>query len=340
MLGLPGYPLAAQTALREFAAPLLESWGFARPRNTRSGSGLPRRLHQISGSTSSSRYSWAASATSLWGTPLIRGPVVQTATVKANGYTHIPAAVEGYEAGTELEVLLTTDPGSIERTLIVTGTLDPALEELANLVHDQGLFIHASNMGNLAGMLALSRRTCHAAASACRPIPPPGVPAPCPPSCHGCDRLCPSCISRLWYRLPGRPWVRTTHKGTDYQYQASPRDASSSMPCSAPGIDPGMMNGTGTRPAARRQCTRGTERVCGYCDPHRGNGGTYGLRFVPAASEDYELAIRRDMLADTRISSLIALVRTPAYRAILGNTGGYTTGQTGINPVLVGRYGP
>ena len=27
-LGLPGYPLAAQTALREFAAPLLESWGF------------------------------------------------------------------------------------------------------------------------------------------------------------------------------------------------------------------------------------------------------------------------------------------------------------------------
>ena len=28
VLGLPGYPLAAQTALREFAAPLLESWGF------------------------------------------------------------------------------------------------------------------------------------------------------------------------------------------------------------------------------------------------------------------------------------------------------------------------
>ena len=29
VLGLPGYPLAAQTILREFAAPLLESWGFA-----------------------------------------------------------------------------------------------------------------------------------------------------------------------------------------------------------------------------------------------------------------------------------------------------------------------
>ena len=47
------------------------------------------------------------------------------ATVKANGYTHIPAPVEGYEAGTELEVFLTTDPGSIERTLIFTGSVDP-----------------------------------------------------------------------------------------------------------------------------------------------------------------------------------------------------------------------
>ena len=78
------------------------------------------------------------------------------ATVKANGYTHIPAPVEGYEAGTELEVFLTTDPGSIERTLILTGTLDPALEELAGLAHDEGLYIHATNPGNTAGLLALS----------------------------------------------------------------------------------------------------------------------------------------------------------------------------------------
>ena len=31
VLGLPGYPLAAQTMLREFAAPLLETWGLAAP---------------------------------------------------------------------------------------------------------------------------------------------------------------------------------------------------------------------------------------------------------------------------------------------------------------------
>ena len=85
------------------------------------------------------------------------------ATVKANGYTHIPASLEGYEAESELDIFLTTDPGSIERTLIFSGSLDPAIEELANLVHDEGLFIHASNVGNIGALLALKRNACHAA---------------------------------------------------------------------------------------------------------------------------------------------------------------------------------
>jgi putative molybdopterin biosynthesis protein len=85
------------------------------------------------------------------------------ATVKANGYVHIPAPKEGYEAGTMLDVKLTTDPGSIERTLIFTGSLDPALEELAGLAHDEGIFIHATNPGNTAGVFALLNNSCHAA---------------------------------------------------------------------------------------------------------------------------------------------------------------------------------
>ena len=60
------------------------------------------------------------------------------ATVKANGYIHIPAQVEGYEACQELDACLTTDPGSIERTLLLSGSLDPALEELGDLARKGG----------------------------------------------------------------------------------------------------------------------------------------------------------------------------------------------------------
>ena len=37
-----------------------------------------------------------------------------------------------------------------------------------------------------------------------------------------------------------------------------------------------------------------------------------GLHFVPIAHEDYELAIRREMLNDTRIRTLITLIQSPS----------------------------
>ena len=163
VLGLPGYPLAAQTMLREFAAPLLEHWGLAPAAKYPVRVRLSQPLNSDPGFDEFVPIFVGRIGGVLWGIPNVRGAGVQMATVKANGYSHIPAPVEGYDTGHELEVFLTTDPGSIERTLILTGSLDPSLENLANLVHDKGLFIHASNVGNTGGLLALKRNTCHAA---------------------------------------------------------------------------------------------------------------------------------------------------------------------------------
>ncbi|NLD57984.1 MAG: molybdopterin biosynthesis protein, partial [Methanomicrobiales archaeon] len=145
VLGLPGYPLAAQTVLREFAAPLLEYWGFAPVPRYPVTARLAQPLVSDLGFDEFVPIFAGRLGTEIIGTPHGKGGFAQMATVKANGYTHIPAPVEGYEAGTMVEVLMTTDPGSIERTLIFTGSLDPALEELAGLAHDSGLFIHATN---------------------------------------------------------------------------------------------------------------------------------------------------------------------------------------------------
>jgi putative molybdopterin biosynthesis protein len=54
-----------------------------------------------------------------------------------------------------------------------------------------------------------------------------------------------------------------------------------------------------------------------------------GLRFVPLAHEDYELAIRREMLDDSRIRILVSLIQSPEYRAVLARTGGYDISLTG-----------
>ena len=47
-----------------------------------------------------------------------------------------------------------------------------------------------------------------------------------------------------------------------------------------------------------------------------------GLRFVPVAHEDYELAVRREMLKDPRIPNAHIAHPVPAYRAILGKDRG------------------
>ena len=126
VLGLPGYPLAAQTALREFAAPLLESWGFPPAPRFPVKVRLAQPLVSDPGFDEFVPVFVGRIGSTLYGTPHGKGAGVQMATVKANGYTRIPAPVEGYEAGTDLEVLLTTDPGSVERTLILTGSVDPS----------------------------------------------------------------------------------------------------------------------------------------------------------------------------------------------------------------------
>ena len=163
VLGLPGYPLAAQTVLREFAAPLLESWGLPpAPR-------FPLKVRLAQPLTSDPGFDEFVPVfvgrvgSDILGIPHRKGAGVQMATVKANGYTHIPAALEGCDTGTELEVLLTTDPGSVERTIILTGSLDPSLEELAHLAQDEGLYLHATNPGNTGAFLALRRNSCHGA---------------------------------------------------------------------------------------------------------------------------------------------------------------------------------
>jgi len=333
VLGLPGYPLAAQTVLREFAAPLLESWGFAPAPRYPVAVRLAQALTSDCGFDEFVPLFVGRIGTTLYGTPHGKGAAVQMATVKANGYTHIPAPVEGYEAGTELEVFLTTDPGSIERTLILTGTLDPALEELAGLAHDEGLYIHATNPGNTAGLLALSSNTCHAA--------PLVLPARTPLTSYKSlikipddSELAFIHIATIEIGIVSREGLNVsdltrsrfinTRKGTPSRAVLETLLASEGI---APSQVSGYLQEVHGSPAVAAAIRNGFADA-GICTS--GIASASGLRFVPVANEDYELAMRREMLTDPRIGTLLTLIRSPAFRVILEKTGGYDGSLTGI----------
>jgi putative molybdopterin biosynthesis protein len=333
VLGLPGYPLAAQTVLREFAAPLLESWGFAPAPKYPVTVKLAQALTSDPGFDEFVPLFVGRIGKTLYGMPHGKGAGVQMATIKANGYTHIPAPVEGYEAGTEHVVFLTTDPGSIDRTLFFTGTLDPALEELANLAHDKGLFIHAINPGNTAGFQALGNNTCHAA-----PLVLPAQPLPSiyPPLMKplGAEELVFIHIASIDLGIASRedlgvadiPNVRfiNTRPGTPSRMVLDSLLVSE-------GIDPSRVNGYLQEvhgPPAVAAAIRNGFADAGICTS--GIASANGLRFIPVAHENYELAIRREMLPDPRISMLLAMIRSPDYQLILEKRGGYSTVRTGM----------
>ncbi len=107
VIGLPGYPIAAQTAARELALPLLAAWGF----HPRPAERLRARLDGtvtanpgydefvlLTVSRTGDRYA---------ATPLPRGGGTQMAMVRGNAYLHIPAGVGSISDGVEVEVLLT-----------------------------------------------------------------------------------------------------------------------------------------------------------------------------------------------------------------------------------------
>jgi putative molybdopterin biosynthesis protein len=332
VLGLPGYPLAAQTVLRELAAPLLESWGLRAPPRCLMRARLSQALGSDLGFDEFAPVSIGRIRDTLWGIPHSRGSAVQMATVKANACVHIPAQAEGFDAGQELEVTLTTDPDSIERTLLLVGAMDPTLGELASLAHARGLFLHAGRAGNLGGLLALRRGCCHAAPLG---LPPPDLL----PFCGFIGRYLPE--DRLAFiHIASIPVGIASLQGlgfgdlTGVRYINAKKDSRPRLILDAllasRGIDPSLIDGYSRESASPRDAV-GAVRAgladATLCTPEVAAGTS--LSFQPVTCEDYGLAIPADLLGDPRIGSLRDLVNSRELRLRLEELG-YDTSQTGV----------
>jgi putative molybdopterin biosynthesis protein len=332
VIGLPGYPLAAQTVLREFAVPLLEHWGLAPFPKYSVRARLATPLSSDLGFDEFVPVSVGRINNRYWGIARSRGAVVQMATVRSNGYTHIPARVEGYDAEHELDVFLTTDPANIERTLIFSGAIDPVLEELGNLAHDQGLFIHTAGAGTTGAILALQRNSCHAAPMS---LPAFSLIRECKtllPYLESMDLVFVNIATQMQGivssnevlpdKLDAVCWINS-RRDTPARHLFDALLASHNLSSSK---IRGYENEAAT-PGAVAAAVRAGQADAGICSD--GLAASHSLRFLPVAEEQYELVMRREMLADPRIVTLIALVQSPAFRAHLDRTGACRTTLTG-----------
>lgn len=95
--------------------------------------------------------------------PLNRGAGVVSSFVKADGIIHVPQNVEGYEAGEKVKVELLRPMSEIEQTLVITGSHDPLIDEIIDIMRRTWTdsFVASSHVGSMGGIMAVKRGEAH-----------------------------------------------------------------------------------------------------------------------------------------------------------------------------------
>ena len=164
ILGVPGYPVSGIIVIDELLRPLIDLWYG---RESDSGSRTRARLTRpvVSGLKYREyvRVRMGYVGDSLMASPLPRGSGVVSSFMKADGMLEVPQGTEGYTAGEEIRVRLLTDRQRLKNTLVIIGSHDPLLDELADLIHreDRRLFLSSAHVGSMGGVMAVRRGAAH-----------------------------------------------------------------------------------------------------------------------------------------------------------------------------------
>ncbi|MBQ3756070.1 MAG: molybdopterin biosynthesis protein [Oscillospiraceae bacterium] len=166
ILGVPGYPVSGIIVIDELLRPLVDLWYRREPDSgSRTRATLTRPV--VSGLKYQEyvRVRMGYVGDRLMASPLPRGSGVVSSFMKADGMVEVPQGTEGYNAGEEIRVRLLTGKQRLKNTLVIIGSHDPLLDELADLIHreDRRYFLSSAHVGSMGGIMAVRRGEAHAA---------------------------------------------------------------------------------------------------------------------------------------------------------------------------------
>ncbi len=168
VIGVPGYPVSAALAFELFGVPLLaELGGRAMTPRPRVRATAAVELRSTPASDEWIRLRLARLGSGLVATPLRRGAGVLSSLARADGLTCVPIGSALVAEGEEIEVELLRPLVEIERSLVVSGSTDPLLDELATRFE-----LLADCAGSANGAASLVARRCHLALVAMEDVPP------------------------------------------------------------------------------------------------------------------------------------------------------------------------
>ncbi len=164
VIGLPGYPVSAVVIMNEIVKYVTDLYYNRCPSQTKTVKArLGRRV------VSSLKYEELIRVTLgevngiTAAVPVSGGAGVITSFTKADGILRVPQNLEGIESGADVEIELLSDKESYKNALIVTGSHDPAIDEIADIMKrsGKGFCLTSSHVGSMGALTALKAGIAH-----------------------------------------------------------------------------------------------------------------------------------------------------------------------------------
>lgn len=343
ILGVPGYPVSGIIVIEQFLKPLIEHWlkTAAQPEHYAQAT-LTRPV--VSGLKYQEfvRVRVGAVGGRLMASPLSRGSGVVSSFMKADGILEVPQGLEGYEAGEEVTLRLLSPMEKLRNTLVVIGSHDPLLDELADMLHlgDPRLYMSSSHVGSMGGIMAIRRGEAHMAGchlldtadgtynrSFIRKYFPKG------------DVKLVSCVGRQQGLMVARgnplnicSFADISRQGIRYvnRQKGSGTRILTDYLCSREKVEPSDVYGY-----TREELTHtsvAAQIACGSADVGMGiysAAKLYDLDFIPICIEEYDLIIPNHAWDSPMVQQLLTILRSDAFREKILSMGGYTAEHPG-----------
>ena len=344
VVGVPGFPVSALIAFREFVRPLIyQLQGVGEPHAESIAAVLGRKLPSKPGVEEHVRVIMGKVGERVVAVPVGGGAGALMSVVRADGILRIPPEISGCSEGEVRPVELLVSSDSIDRRLIGIGSHDLTVDLLRSLIQETSggrLTISSTNVGSMGGLLAVEKRIAHFA---------------------GCHLLDPDTGE---YNLP---YIAQVVKNTPvsvitvvHRWQGlmvpkgNPKGIQSIRDLARP--DMTFINrqaGSGTRVLLDYELSRGQlppEAINGYRSEEythmniamavasgRADTGlgimaaarALDLDFVPVTRERYDFVIPTEVMDEENVRALLDLIRSATFRQRVCAMGGYEVEETG-----------
>lgn len=164
VVGLPGYPVSAIVIMENIVRDLVyRLGGLKAPQRQKIKATLGKKVVSSLKYREFVRVTLGRIGEGLTAVPLSRGAGVVTSFTKADGILEIPQNSEGVEQGEEVEITLLKDESEIASALIVTGSHDPMIDEIKDIMKKRGcpFTLSSSHVGSMGAVNAVKNRSAH-----------------------------------------------------------------------------------------------------------------------------------------------------------------------------------